>query len=473
MATGNVIVTVIDVGQGQCTFVEIYNTSTTPKLVHALLFDCGSDKTSDETYTNLDYIATKVLTMDTPGFDCIFFSHSDKDHISLTRYVLDKIWETTKPVIGEVIYGGAYAKYTKNSFNILAYILKSKFCSASKVVAMNSNATNYDQSSKSYSDHLWRSSDNSVYVYGIVANVLSDDPDWDDNDLDVTGKTAEALNRVSMICGLYYAGSSYVICGDATHKTMGAVNNLFSGGTTVFDLNRMTTLPHHGSRATGFAVASSAKASTTAKLVVTTFSATLKSQILTISSFEKHKHPSLELMNCFLPTITTPFLRDPRLKETNAHRLEANIDITLAQPKGWSLLKTYYSFDTTSCMFGTRYSQSMTWFSYNLGASSVAQAKGVTGSSVINEFACWQFKTLSTGNLLLGGYASLTLPLVLFTAAATTAVAQKTGITALPNTDITETIISPVSVRIKERPQPALRPAQVQSQFHNQLNHFR
>lgn len=462
MATGNVIVTVVDVGQGQCTFVEIYNTASTPKLIHALLFDCGSDKQSNETQTNLQYIATKVSGMTTPTFDCIFFSHSDKDHISLTWDLLQKFSSAKKPVVKEVWYGGAYEKYTKDKFNILDYLQTAGYCTATDIKTTGSNYTGYNETTKQYAIYLWRSDDKSVTVYPIASNALSDNPDWDDNDLDVTGANAEALNRVSIICGLYYAGSSYVICGDATNKTMGAVNNLFAGGTTVFDQNNMTTIPHHGSRATGFAVASSQKASFSAKLVVNTFSGLLKSKTITVSSFEKHRHPSLELMNSFLPTITNPFLRDPRLKEKNMHRLVANIDIALTQPKGWSLQKTYYSFDTTSCMFGTRYTQLMNWFAYNLGSTFVTQTKGKTGTAAINEFACWQFETPSTGSFLVGGYANLSLPLDIFTQDAITATDLEKPATEMPS----------VFVRTKEGQQPVWRPAQTQSLFHNPLKQF-
>src|ERR1700755_1243236 len=234
MATGNVIVTVVDVGQGQCTFVEIYDTSSPPKLTNTLLFDCGSDKESDETVKNLDYIVSKVLTMAKPGFDRIYFSHSDNDHISLTWYVLSQINKTKKPVVQEVWYGGAWSKFTKRGFNILDYINEQKFCATSKIQGFNSNATDYVIKSKKYEYWNWNNSDKSIYVYSIAANVLSDDPDWDDNDVVINMKVAEELNRVSLIAGLYYNTSSFVICGDATNKTMAAGNGLFTTGTHVF-----------------------------------------------------------------------------------------------------------------------------------------------------------------------------------------------------------------------------------------------
>ena len=69
----SVNVYVVDVGQGQCTYVEVLNASD--ELVNTFLFDCGSDKLSDETETNLDWIASRIANdMVTPGLiDCIFF----------------------------------------------------------------------------------------------------------------------------------------------------------------------------------------------------------------------------------------------------------------------------------------------------------------------------------------------------------------------------------------------------------------
>ena len=148
MSTGKIIVSVVDVGQGKCTFVEIYNTSNT--LIHTLLFDCGSDKQSAETQDNLQYIADKVSGMGTPAFDCIFFSHSDKDHISLTKDLLDKFSSSKKPKVKEVWYGGDRTKYTKYKFNILDYLEAQGYCDTADLKAAPSNYTGYDPDKKKY-----------------------------------------------------------------------------------------------------------------------------------------------------------------------------------------------------------------------------------------------------------------------------------------------------------------------------------
>jgi hypothetical protein len=408
MATSNVYVTVVDVGQGQCTFVEVYDNSD--KLVHTLLIDCGTDKDSSQTEANLQKIADIVSDMETPTIDCIVFSHSDKDHISLTKSLLAKFKEEKKPKVKKVWYGGDYDLYTKNSFNILNYLKTKNYCDGDDIKSPGSNYSDYNPETEAYNGYLWKSDDSSVYLRAIAGNVLSDNPDWDDQDLDVQGKTAEAKNRVSIICGLYFGGASYVICGDATNTTMSAFNQYFKGKSTVFGNNVMTTLPHHGSRATGYAVKSGEQASLKSLMIVSGFSTTLKSKTITVSAYQKHRHPSLYLMYDFLPGIKTPILKDARLKQKNAHRVTANVDFELIKPDESTVLQGYdYTFDTTTNTFSTQYNILWASFFYTIGHLTVKDDLGLNNIlTAINPFACWRYKTASNGSFALAGYPNLT-----------------------------------------------------------------
>jgi hypothetical protein len=481
MAIGNVMVTVVDVGQGQCTFVEIYNDDSTPKLIHTLLFDCGSDKKSDETETNLGYIVARVESMAKPAFDCIFFSHSDKDHVNLAKELLEKFKK--KPAVKEVWYGGAYEKYEKNHTNILDWLQTNNYCTSKELKSTSPNYFGYFKTTKGYKYHLWRTPNGEVTVYPIASNVISDDPDdWED-DVDLPTKQAEALNRVSIICGLYYGKACVVICGDATNKTMSAVNNRFLGitrrwTTNLFDNNKMITLPHHGSRSTGFAVKKDQAISDTARDVVDTFAALMKSKMITVSAFEKHRHPSLELMNAFIPKHPTPLIRDWRLKQKNAHRLTAYYDISLKKKNGITVYReTAYSFDTITCTFTTRYSKDVSSFYYNLGDTSITKAEGVEEfHSVplpINEFACWQFEIKPDETAQVGGYGNLSLPLTLFTRGATAVAlqpnAERRGIWELEEAN--EAPAATVFTRAKTQA-AAKQPVPGASQFRNRLKHF-
>ncbi|MCW3085510.1 MAG: hypothetical protein JWP12_2876 [Bacteroidetes bacterium] len=443
MATGNVYVTVVDVGQGQCTFVEIYDDDgIDPKLIHTLLFDCGSDKRSDETYKNLDYIVTKVGMMDAPGFDCIFFSHSDKDHISLMRYVLDEIGKTVaKPFVKKVIYGGAWRKYTKGRSNILDYMVDDGFCSKkADVISIPSNSSNYDPPSKAYNGNLWESDDAEVVVYKIAANVLSNEPDWEDNAQVINVSAPEALNRVSLIAALYYAGKSVVICGDATNITMSAVIKRFGNSDnnkdSLFKNNIMTTLPHHGSRVTGFDVKAKQQVGLMALLIVQGFADLLRSQTITISAYSKHRHPSLYLMGTFLPVTKVPLLADPRLEQENTHRLTANIDyelkITYPVEKNIPREKKDETFETKTNTFSTFYNNGASTFAFELDHLFAQESKGVVmDAGAINKFACWGYLIPPAGDMSLSGYANLTIPLTSFTEAPVDLLTRKKNLAAL------------------------------------------
>jgi hypothetical protein len=488
MATGNVIVNVIDVGQGQCTFVEIYDDNTPAKLIHAVLLDCGTDSPSTQTTINMNYIAAKVLELDEPGFDCIIFSHSDKDHIYLTRSVLDKIAETKKPVIKEVIFGGAYKKYTKNKgrvneFNILSHIEDEGYCDEDKIYSLESNFTNYNYApgKKKYEGDLWHSDNDEVVIYTIVGNALSDSPDWDDNDVEITGNSGEALNRVSIVAGLYYANRSYVICGDATNKTMAAINSLFEGGTTVFNQNVMTTMPHHGSRTTGLAVKSGKAASVKSLAVVKTFAAFLKSKTMTISAYEKHHHPSLELINCFIPTLVNPIIRDKRLVQKNTHRISAYIDIDITTGTAVTIVRGWpYSFESKTNTFSTRYSDGGPYFSYNLGTAQAQASEGVVVTvpvTTINGFACWRYTTKADGTTTFGGYPNLATPLSSFTSAPLAlSLARELElplVSAESSHQLIETMEEPLpTFRIKQKAQAVKTQTVTSSSIQNNLKYY-
>lgn len=436
MATENVIVNVVDVGQGQCTFVEIYDDSA--KLVHTLLFDCGTDKSSDQTENNLRYIADKVSGMDTPAFDCIFFSHSDNDHISLTARLLVLCGDSPKPIIKRVIYGGNLDQYTKDGVNILNAIVEEGHCNADDVMSPGSYYSNYDPDEEKYTGTLWLSDDKSVAVVSLFCNVLSSRGKWKVGDDVPVRKSAVAKNMVSLVAGLYYAGSSHVICGDATGGTMGAVLKWMKGA-PVFGNNVMTTLPHHGSRTTaGLAVKSAKRASLNAERVIRAFSKLLRSRTMSVSAYALHNHPSLELMNMFVPTEKDPYLLDQRLKSKDAHYLTANMDMELLldtargpgkRSRGTSLhTRTDTSFETGANTFTTRYFDStQPRYVFKFGELlEVFESPGIKADAgAINGFASWQYTTSSAGELAIAGFSNLGAGAA-FTSAALAALSEST-----------------------------------------------
>jgi hypothetical protein len=473
MAIDNVVVTVVDVGQGQCTFVEVYD--ATPALIHTLLFDCGTNRSSASESVNLDYIVARVSGMAIPAFDCIFFSHSDTDHTNLTAALLLKF--AAKPRVKKVWYGGDVDHYTVGTafFNIINYLVDEGYCTWANISAPLPDFSDY--ASPGWNGELWKTGDGvtNVQVHSIMANVLKAAPELSSMHRPrKKQKVAEVANRVSIVCALYYAGASHVICGDATNKTMATINTLFRAGTTVFDKNHMTTAPHHGSRKTGFNVTSSAKASAIAAKTVTDFGTLLKSKTISVSAYSHHKHPSLELLNCFIPTITAPFLKDINFIG-NMHRIVAfndvNNSIELKKANGTKLPVGYHPFNTPTCIFPTWYTPHfvLTAYTYKFGTALVSNGAPTIPGANSYPNACWQYEIGSGGGLTLGGYPNLAFTSTLFTAAATSSSA---GMAIAPIAG-TKTIAQELpALEIKRRVQQPRSPAQRTPQLGSRLKQF-
>jgi hypothetical protein len=324
-------------------------------------------------------------------------------------------------------------------------------------MAFPSNWTGFDPSKGTFAYHLWATPDLAFKVYPIAANALSENPDWYENDEDVSGKTAEQKNRISLICQLDYANQTYVICGDATNTTMAAVNNLFKGGTTIFDNNRMTTLPHHGSRRTAFAVSRDQQPTFGAFLTVLSFANLLKSHLVTDSAYEKHRHPSLQLMSMFIPTIKVPLIQDPRLHKEKVHFATAYFDMEVLRAPGFiyfifSMIQQ--SFETQTNTFTTRYFDGWFRFYYDLGLfNQISRSNGAKTLAPINGFASWVFLATSKGEFGMFGVPALGKP----------------AFTEYPPNPVPEAAPSP-ALSFVAGPRP---PAIQQTQFHHRIRAFR
>ncbi|MFZ2407685.1 MAG: hypothetical protein WAW41_21340, partial [Methylobacter sp.] len=87
MATGLVNITVLDVGQGMGTFVEIYDTSGA--LISTLLFDLGSlNNKVSAGGPSVQYLVDKLKSMADPTIELLVLSHKDGDHVNLIEDLL-------------------------------------------------------------------------------------------------------------------------------------------------------------------------------------------------------------------------------------------------------------------------------------------------------------------------------------------------------------------------------------------------
>ena len=351
MATGNVIITVLDVGQGQGTFVEIYDTNN--NLTNTLLFDLGSAKgswTAGE--SSIDYVAAKIATMSTPKIDYMSLSHKDRDHVNLLDRLICSIKNKINPkvlVIGKIRYGGAKEWYSNNLIGKLA-----TYCNDIQPLKLRHSA--YNNSNSSW-EAIW--AENDVYVYIILANIPTDSNHTDWSKIKVTTKVdSELANSVSIISSVYYANSQFFICGDATFVTFQEFNKLYSSLTT-FDYVKMVTMPHHGSRKTTLGLSySSEEAEQNSIKVVETFAQKIGAKTITASAeiFGKYHHPSLDIMLCFAGYADSAiWYYDPGLDGNNRHYITAFIDITLKNSAGNKLDGRYSSFETEMNVYSTLY----------------------------------------------------------------------------------------------------------------------
>lgn len=401
MAISKVVTTVIDVGQGQCTFVRIYDDSSPPKIIHTLLFDCGSDRPSPTTANNIRSIADFLKLMDAPAIDLLVFSHSDNDHISLMYDLLEAYGSKTKPALKVLStwFAGDADFYTKDKFNILDYL--GSYCKS--FTKPDFGETQYSKAKSDWKKGLvWESADKSVRVGMLIGNVIDNEPGV--FKLTTFGTAAEKKNRVSIVCALLHDDRSMIICGDATNRTMAWVNDAM--GTDSFTTNLMLTLPHHGSRSTGLSVTSTASANKKAIDVVKTFVKRMAPRTITTSAYAMHDHPSIELTNYFTKALaTSPVLKDTRLTGSN-HFSVCNVDVSLILPSLTVVSKTYHTMMTQTNFFPTYYYNEAAAFSYQFAAGTVDDPpKFVTPKKkpAINPHACWVYVTTAgSGNSVAG-----------------------------------------------------------------------
>jgi hypothetical protein len=389
---------VVDVGQGQCTFAALYDAKD--NIVHTLLFDCGTDKPSPHTRGNIDWIAEQLKSMATPTIDLLVFSHSDNDHISLMSNLLEAYGPTTKPSLQilSIWYAGNRDFYTKRKVKLLNDL--SNYCQS--FTTPDNNESQYDATQHGWKmPPMWMSADETVQVSMLIGNVIDDEPGIFKQT--TFGTTAEKKNAVSLVCALMHDDRSLIICGDATNRTMAWINHSF--GTDVFTEALMLTLPHHGSRTTGLKFRWGKPADEDAIKVVKTFVGVAKARTITVSAFARHDHPSIELMNYFIPTTSgTAVVKDKRLTD-DSHFAVCNVDVPLKHPALNAVKEAYHTLATKTNVMATYYYGGKAGFSYQFeaGVQTVGDPPTFTAKQApINQHACWVYTTEAGGDTVSG-----------------------------------------------------------------------
>jgi beta-lactamase superfamily II metal-dependent hydrolase len=347
MATGGIVVNVMDVGQGQGTFVEVYNTGSV--LTNTLLFDLGSAKSSRAAGDpSIAYIVSKVSSMAVPKIDYLSLSHKDRDHVNLVMRLIDAISEKIKPKklkIGKVRFGGAKGWYKDPLMEKLE-----EFCKDVDSLSLRQTGFTPPKTWKS----IW--DENDVYVYVVLANVPTDVIAMDMDDMD-DRPDSELANSVSIVSLVYWNGNEFFINGDATFVTIQESNKVLKAA--VFN-TKMVTLPHHGSRRTTFGLSESLEdASKESTEIVKTFAKKVNAKTVTASAedFGNYKHPSYDVITLFNEYADQKkiWYFDPNLADNDRHYLTAYLDTPMTRSKKVTISPAYSSFETTMNVYSTQY----------------------------------------------------------------------------------------------------------------------
>jgi beta-lactamase superfamily II metal-dependent hydrolase len=360
MATSKIVVNALDVGQGCCTFVEVYESFG---LKATILIDLGSSKSTFAARDSINYMYGILSGMSTPRIDLLVVSHKDRDHRNLLMELCEKF--TPKALrIGMIRYGGlkSWYSYKKGGKTLNLFTEIAKQCTVSSLEGFPIGESSYDPKKGDWFPFLWVNGD--VGISSVMANAPVDttrEKIGNPQSMIVDEPSGERVNAMSVACSVYFDGSAFILPGDAEFPTFVAAVSVLKGLTTNYiDL---MSLPHHGSRKTTFGLSStSGNISSTERKIVETFAEIFKAKTIVASADTSFGHPSLEVIELFAGyTDSTIWYTDPALGY-NCHVLTANIDIPAVYSdgkpvptKGWFTFTQ--SFISTLNIYSTLYKQ--------------------------------------------------------------------------------------------------------------------
>ncbi len=244
--------TVLPVGQGTGTLVQVLNATGTP--IETTLIDLGSLGWSTEAgIPSADVVIEQLKLMAEPKLDVVFLSHSDSDHNNLIGRVLAAFYEPSagRPrketlYVSHVWYGGANASYFKRNVDVLDQLEK---------YGANVHSTNAAESSWDLTPPApLHSSASGVKYWLLLGNVVSTDA-FMGAAPSRKGSRGYLLNVVSAVLIVEYGTSTQqgiVATGDATGLTLGGCMSVINDNSVKFPPMLSMSLPHHGSATTTY-----------------------------------------------------------------------------------------------------------------------------------------------------------------------------------------------------------------------------
>jgi len=207
---GNLVITFIDIGQGNCTFVQCPGGET-------ILIDCGSvtkGEPKNEIAAHASEYIKKGLTAN--KLDYLIISHPDKDHMNLVHAVLAGV------TVGKVLCGGSKSGYSGRGKDEFAPFIK-KTMGEDLAEFMINGGKFYSESPDSKPEERKIQCKHKFEVFIVCANADKVEGSTFKSTLGVTGvetlvQGTEANTACIVLC-MRFAGRQVLICGDATFST--------------------------------------------------------------------------------------------------------------------------------------------------------------------------------------------------------------------------------------------------------------
>lgn len=308
--TSSLIYTVLPVGQGTGTLVEVIDTaSEIPKAV--IIIDLGVTNSKGwigaQTGEVSAYIAAaELLKMDKPTIDALFLSHPDDDHINM---IPDLLGHFDKPgtdpavnplVIKKVYFAGLKSEFSVRGKNILTQL--AKYAPDEK-----SNLEEAAQNAGDLQTTVYNASGLEIRL--IAGNTVSVRAGGKPVTKAARKDDGYVKNTDSLVLLLSYGSTTkrhFVATADATGLTMAACLRTLKKPPMPWSAPVLSmSLPHHGSLTTAYDLLGKQETGKsvdqTAQDVVNEFVNIFKPESLTVSAGESdaYKHPSPRVIEDF------------------------------------------------------------------------------------------------------------------------------------------------------------------------------
>ncbi|MEI2384419.1 hypothetical protein [Breoghania sp. JC706] len=322
MTVGSITFHVLDVGQGACNFVEIFNEDG--DVSHIMLIDLGTNSSQKIATENIAWLREQIENNNN-YLDVLVLTHGDTDHYNMIAKILPAFGPPAGDQIGMVRYGGPAWRYKRGA------LITTLGGYTGDIGSFTPSQSGYAPDDDPVWEPIWQTGDEAddAFLQLIIANTPH--PRDPASFAKYQSMNAEAVNTKSVVLGLEWDGHWIVATGDATSTTLGAIDDLLENED---DLPKtfMMTVPHHGSRKTTYDLKNASDIpDNLARGVVDDVLMRFEPYTYSISAGEKrHHHPSMYLVEQFADNIYSDvtYWGDPDL-DNGRHFLTSWIDLTV------------------------------------------------------------------------------------------------------------------------------------------------